>query len=104
VDGQTFSVSTEFSARVKADHRGRFLGTETAGGAALNSSGFFSLVTLPNSKIDLGIPRLGFHMADLPFGLDTNRGILPDEKIIPSPQEVLDGYDPVLMRALELLK
>lgn len=104
VDGQTFSVSTEFSARVKAGQRGRFLGTETAGSAAHNSSGFFSIVTLPNSKIDLGIPRLGFHMADLPSGLDTNRGILPDEKITPSPQEVLDGYDPVLKRALELLK
>ncbi len=104
VDGQTFSVATEFSARVKADGRATFLGEETAGGAALNSSGFFTIVTLPHSKIDLGIPRLGFHMANLPSAIDSERGIVPDLQIAPTTEDKLLGTDPVIKKALELMR
>ena len=104
VDGQTFSVATELSARVKADGRATFLGEETAGGVALNSSGFFTIVTLPHSKIDLGIPRLGFHMANLPSTMDFKRGIVPDWQIVPTAEDKLSGTDPVMKKALELMR
>lgn len=104
IDGQSFSVTTEFASRVQSDRRAKFVGEETAGGAEVNSSGFFTIVTLPHSKIDLGVPRLGFHMADLDPSVDKNRGIIPDVKVAPTPADVLSGKDPVMDRALELVK
>jgi hypothetical protein len=101
LDGQSFSVTTELASRAQSDGRVSILGQETAGGAAGNSSGFFTILTLPNSKIDLGIPRIGFHMADLSNEIDPKRGIIPDEKIIPTAEEVLVGKDPVLERAFQ---
>jgi hypothetical protein len=104
IDGQSFSVTTEFSSRIKSDGRATFVGEETAGGAEVNSSGFFTIVTLPHSKIDLGVPRLGFHMADLDPSMDKDRGIIPDVKVAPTAGDLLSGKDPVMERALELLK
>lgn len=101
IDGQSFSVTTEFAARVKSDQRGYFIGQETAGGHELNSSGFFTIITLPNSKIDLGVPRLGFHMADLKPIQSFNRGILPDLEVIPSVADIYSGKDPVLEKAIQ---
>lgn len=104
VDGQTFSVATEFASRVKADGRAKFIGEETAGGAALNSSGFFTIVTLPYSKIDLGIPRLGFHMANLPNDMDPRRGIIPDLKAGLTAEDKISGKDSVMQLAIDLMK
>ncbi|RIW15775.1 peptidase S41 [Algoriphagus lacus] len=104
VDGQSFSVTTEFSSRVKSDRRATFVGEETAGGAEVNSSGFFTIITLPHSKIDLGVPRLGFHMADLDSSMDKNRGIIPDVRVVPTAGDLLSAKDPVMERALQLVK
>ena len=104
VDGQSFSVTTEFSSRVKSDRRATFVGEETAGGAEVNSSGFFTIITLPHSKIDLGVPRLGFHMADLDSSMNKNRGIIPDIRVVPTAGDLLSGKDPVMERTLQLVK
>ena len=103
IDGQSFSVTTEFASRVKSDGRATFLGQETAGGAEVNSSGFFTIITLPHSKIDLGVPRLGFHMAGLDPKMDKSRGIIPDEILAPTAEDLLSGKDPVMERALQLV-
>lgn len=103
LDGQSFSVTTEFASRVQADGRATIIGEETAGGAEVNSSGFFTILTLPHSQIDLGIPRLGFHMADLAPDMDKNRGIVPDQIITPSAEDILNGKDLVMEKALELV-
>lgn len=104
IDGQSFSVTTEFASRVKSERRATFVGEETSGGAEVNTSGFFTIVTLPHSKIDLGVPRMGFHMADLDPTMDKNRGILPDVKVIATAEDMLAGRDAVMERALELVK
>jgi hypothetical protein len=103
LDGQSFSVTTEFAARVQADGRARFVGEETAGGAEVNSSGFFTIVTLPHSKIDLGVPRLGFNMANLKPTMPKDRGILPNHPVTPTAEDILQGKDPVMEKALELV-
>ncbi|OOG74804.1 S41 family peptidase [Algoriphagus sp. A40] len=104
IDGQSFSVTTEFASRVKSDRRATFVGEETPGGAEVNSSGFFTILTLPHSKIDLGVPRMGFHMADLDPAMDKNRGIIPDVKVIATAEDLLAGRDPVMERAIEMVK
>lgn len=103
VDGQCFSVTTEFASKVMSDGRAHFVGEETAGGAEMNSSGFFTIITLPNSKIDLGIPRLGFHMAQVKPSILKDRGIHPKHKVIPKADDILSGKDPVMEKALELV-
>jgi hypothetical protein len=103
VNGNSFSVTTEFSARVHADQRATFIGQETGGGYGLNSSGIFAITQLPNSKIDLGIGMFGFHMANLPNNLPLGRGILPDYIVEPTVEDVLRGNDRVMDYTLTLL-
>ncbi|MCS4435349.1 S41 family peptidase [Aquiflexum gelatinilyticum] len=104
LDGQSFSVTTEFASRFKSEKRGIIIGTETAGGYAMNTSGFFSIVTLPHSKIDLGIPLLGFHMAGLAENNPKDRGILPDYTIETHAENVQNGVDAVRDFSLELIR
>ncbi|MBN7811979.1 peptidase S41 [Algoriphagus sp. H41] len=104
LDGQSFSVTTEFASRAQSDGRAVFVGEETAGGAAVNSSGFFTILTLPNSKIDLGVPRLGFHMANVSPRIDQNRGIVPDVAVITTAEDMLSGRDAVMEQALQLVE
>ncbi|MDP2042920.1 MAG: S41 family peptidase [Algoriphagus sp.] len=103
LDGQSFSVTTEFAARVQADGRAHLVGEETAGGAEVNSSGFFTIVTLPHSKIDLGIPRLGFHVANLNPAMPKDRGIIPEHLVSPTAEDIESGKDPIFEKALELV-
>jgi hypothetical protein len=103
VNGNSFSVTTEFSARAHADKRATFIGQETGGGYGLNSSGIFAITQLPHSKIDLGIGLFGFHMANLPNNLPVGRGIIPDYQVEPTVEDVLGGHDRVLDYTLTLL-
>jgi hypothetical protein len=104
LDGQSFSVTTEFASRFKSEKRGAIIGSETAGGYAMNTSGFFSIVNLPYSKIDLGIPLLGFHMAGLTESNPKDRGIFPDYAIETKAENIQNGIDPVREFSLELIR
>jgi C-terminal processing protease CtpA/Prc len=104
INGSSFSVTTEFSARVHADGRATFIGQETGGGYRTNSSGMFTIVQLPHSKIDLGIPMFGFHMADIPPHITEGQGIQPDTVIVPGVQDILQQKDPVLEYTLQLIQ
>jgi hypothetical protein len=103
LDGQSFSVTTEFASRFKSDQRGVIIGNETAGGYAMNTSGFFSIVNLPHSKIDLGIPLLGFHMGGLYESNPKDRGVLPDHAIEIHVENIQNGTDPVKEFTLGLI-
>jgi len=63
VNGFSFSVTSEFAAVAKATGRAKLMGQETGGTYSGNNSGTFVLVTLPNSRLVLGIPMLGYYMA-----------------------------------------
>lgn len=104
VNGNSFSVTTEFSARVHADRRGTFIGQETGGGYGLNSSGIFAITQLPNAKIDLGIGMFGFHMANMPNDLKPGSGIIPDHVVEPTIADVLSGHDPAMEYILKLIQ
>ncbi len=95
IDGQSFSVTTEFASRAKSDGRAVIIGQESAGGYALNTSGFFSVVTLPNSKIVLGVPLMGFNMSVSPDRNPVDRGIVPDNVIEILPSDIVKSADPV---------
>ncbi|GAB3993654.1 S41 family peptidase [Spirosoma daeguense] len=104
LNGYSFSVTTELASRLRSDKRAVFIGEETGGGYVSNSSGFFAVTNLPNSKIDLGIPLMNFQMANVDATLPNNRGILPDHTVVPTIEDVLKNNDPVLNQALSLAK
>ncbi len=104
INGSSFSVTTEFAARVHADGRGTFIGQETGGAYEGNSSGIFAITQLPHSKIDLGIPMFGFHMANLPTDIQTGQGIRPDYIVTPTINEVLTGNDRVMQYTRQLIR
>ncbi|RAJ94000.1 peptidase S41-like protein [Larkinella arboricola] len=104
VNGLSFSVTTEFSARVHADQRATFIGQETGGGYVGDNSGIFAITQLPHSKIDLGIGMFGFHMANLPATLKPGQGILPDHVVVPTVEDVLTGNDRAMQKALQLIQ
>ena len=104
LDGQSFSVATEFASKAKSDKRCSVVGTETSGGYSLNSSGFFTIVNLPNSGIDLGIPLLGFHTAVENENNPADRGVLPDYPVPPGQKLLARGKDHMLEYVLNLIR
>jgi len=101
VNGYSFSVTSEFAAVVKASGRARLSGQETGGAYSGNNSGTFVLVKLPNSRLVLGIPMLGYYIAVPPVQA-FDRGVLPDIEINPDIQQIINGEDLVLEKALQM--
>lgn len=104
INGLSFSVTTEFAARVHADKRAQFVGQETGGGYIGDNSGIFTVTQLPNSKIDLGIGMFGYRMANLPDSLKTGQGIIPDQLVIPTIEDVLTDNDRAMKQALQWIQ
>jgi C-terminal processing protease CtpA/Prc len=102
INGASFSVTSEFAAAAHYNKRATFIGEETGGGYYGNNSGTFVIVTLPNSRLNIGIPMLAYYMAvkDYPY---KDRGVIPDYTVEPTVQDLLNGTDPVMKFALDLI-
>jgi hypothetical protein len=103
INGASFSVTTEFAAVTHYLKRATFIGEETGGGYYGNNSGTFVIVTLPNSRLNVGIPMLAYYTAvkDYPY---TDRGIIPDHEVRPGIRDLLEGKDPVLEFTLRFIR
>jgi hypothetical protein len=103
INGASFSVTSEFAAVTHYLKRAVFIGEETGGGYYGNNSGTFVIVTLPNSRLNLGIPMLAYYMAvkDYPH---TDRGIIPDHEVRPGIRDLLEGKDAVLDFTLRYIR
>lgn len=95
VNGFSFSVTAEFAAVAKASGRVQLAGQETGGAYGGNNSGAFVIVTLPNSRLSVGIPMAGYYMAVPPIQ-PFDRGVLPTIEITPNIQQVINGEDLIL--------
>ena len=102
INGRSFSVTSEFAAVAKATDRAIFVGQETGGGYRGNNSGFFAIVTLPNSRLVVGIPLWGYYTA-VPNPQSSDGGVRPDYAVERTIEDVLNGEDPELDRALQLI-
>jgi hypothetical protein len=101
-DGRSYSVAAEFCAVARSQGRAVFIGEECGGAYSGNNSGTFLIVTLPHSRLELGIPLLGYYMQVAPVN-PPDRGVLPDYEIHPTPESIRGGRDAVLEYALELI-
>lgn len=102
-NGSSYSVSCEFAARAHADQRAIIIGQEAAGSYEGNNSGLFTIVRLPHAQIDLGIPMMGFYMADLPASLASGQGIVPHHALIPGIEDILHERDVEMAFVLQLI-
>jgi Peptidase family S41 len=104
IDGDVFSMAAEFCALVRANGRGRFVGTET-GGAMEGYTGIdFVALTLPATKIRLLIPLLKTVIAEPRGAHFPRRGIVPDDVVTPTVRGLLEGRDEILAATLHLIE
>lgn len=84
--GATFSGGAELASMLRASNRGLFIGEEVGGTHGGNTSGYKWDLTLPNSKMEIGIPLLAFRFVwpEQP----PNHGALPHCSVQPSVGEV----------------
>jgi Peptidase family S41 len=101
-NGSSFSVTSEFCSIAKDNQRAIMIGDENGGTFQGNNSGGFALVELPNTKIGLDIPLLGYYM-HLQHPHSSTEGIPADYSVIPSIENVLQKKDVVLEKALQLI-
>jgi C-terminal processing protease CtpA/Prc len=102
VNGFSFSVTSEFAAVVHHHKRATFIGEETGGAYYGNNSGVFSIVHLPNTKLGIGIPLLGFY-SNVSGYSHVDRGIIPHHEVKRTVDELINGKDAVLEFTLGLI-
>lgn len=103
IDGLSFSTTADFCAIAKSNHRGLFVGEETAGAYYGNNSGQTIKIELPNSKIQIIIPKFRYTNA-VKKTKYKDRGTLPDYPIIPGINDLIKNRDVQLERAIALLE
>jgi C-terminal processing protease CtpA/Prc len=103
INGGSFSVTSEFASVAHYLKRAKFIGEETGGAYYGNNSGTFVIVTLPNSRLNVGIPMLAYYTAvkNYPF---KDRGIIPDHEVNPAIEDILNKKDTVLSFTKELIE
>ncbi|WP_161888530.1 S41 family peptidase [Pontibacter russatus] len=102
-NGWSFSVTGEFASVVHNMGRATFVGQETGGAYQGDNSGYFSILPLPNTKIDLGIPLWSYYTAISEEPVK-NRGVIPHHIVVPTVQDVLNGTDREMASALALIR
>jgi hypothetical protein len=99
LNGNSFSVTSEFAAIAKSNRRAIFFGQESGGTYEGNNSGTFAFVNLPHSKLTLAIPLMAYYL-DVKSENPMDRGILPDYPIEP----VLSNTDNEMNYVLEFIR
>lgn len=103
INGLCFSTTADFCSIAKSNNRGKFIGEETGGGYYGNTSGQTMKVELPNSKINITIPKFKYVNAVKKSKYE-DRGIIPDYTILPTIHEVILHKDVQLDFALKLAR
>lgn len=99
--GNTFSAATMFIAALKDQENITVLGEESGGGYYGNSAMHIPTITLPMSKLRIGLPMYRLVMdKDRPKG----RGIIPDIIINPSLSAIKAGIDLKMKKVTELIQ
>ena len=101
-NGASFSVTAEFAAVTHFLKRATFIGEETGGGYYGNNSGTFVIVTLPNSRLNVGIPMLAYYTAVSGYPY-RDRGVVPDHEVKPTVNDMLSARDVVLEYTLRMI-
>jgi hypothetical protein len=89
--GNSFSATTLFVQELKGQKNVRIIGEETGGGSYGNTAWIIPVLTLPHTKVRVGIPKFRFVMR--PALIKEGRGVLPDFHVAPSADDIRRGVD-----------
>lgn len=103
IDAGCFSAASETITSLHQSGRAAFLGKESGGGYAGNTSGSSGQKVLPNSGITLYLPYTRYIMdtSRVPYPA-MDRGMIPDYDLGPSILDLLNDRDPVMDFARKL--
>jgi hypothetical protein len=104
INAYTFSEGAACAAILHHSKRGTFLGEETGGSYVGSVSGYSPPIILPHSKIRVTIPLGNILRPVFDNHNWTDRGVLPDYPIEPTANDILNGRDVVLKKALETVR
>ncbi|MEZ4887481.1 MAG: S41 family peptidase [Chitinophagales bacterium] len=103
IDGGSYSASALFAAHLHSKNRATIVGEESGGNYYLAFAGFWTVKTLPHSKISVRIPliRLEYDVeSDVPF----NKGVPPNIGVTQTYSDFLEGKDTQLEAVLDLIE
>lgn len=99
--GNSFSATTLFAQQLKGQPNVKIIGEETGGGGYGNTAWIIPDLTLPNTKLRIGIPKFRFIMKkDL---VKEGRGVMPDIYAAPTAIDIRDGIDVKLEAVKQLI-
>ena len=103
INGGSFSTTSEFLSQAHFHKRATFIGEESGGGYYGNTSGPSLRLTLPHSKLQVGVPLMTYYMAVRGYSAKAH-GVLPDCPVEYTIEELLEGEDKELALAFELAR
>jgi hypothetical protein len=99
--GNSFSATTLFAQELKGQKNVKLIGEETGGGGYGNTAWIIPELTLPNTKLRIGIPKFRFVMRkDL---VKEGRGVMPDIYVAPTAVDIKNGIDVKVEKARQLI-
>jgi len=91
IDGGSFSTTADVAAHLRSWRRATFVGEETGGGYAGNTSGLNALIVLPNSRLKTKVMMYGYWNAVAPE--PGGRGVVPEHVVPTRVVDLLRGTD-----------
>ena len=103
-DGGTYSTASLIAQYLSDYGNAILIGEETGSRYEGFAAGNFHYLTLPNSKVQIGIPNKWVKNTLLRPVVNPNRGLMPDYEVLISIDDLLQKRDPVKAKALELIR
>ena len=100
VDAANSSATFFLTAGLKQNKIATIVGSETGGNLKGTNGGQLFFLWLPNSKIEIDIPLIGYY----PLTVQPDKGINPDIEVELTLSDLLSSNDKVLEKTLELIK
>lgn len=97
-DAANSSATFQFARRVQANRLGVLLGEPTGGNQRGINGGAFFFLRLPESRLEVDLPLIGY----FPPGLPPDAGLTPDIGVPTRRADIVPGTDPQMARALGL--
>lgn len=100
VDAANSSATFFLTKGLKQNKIATVIGSETGGNLKGTNGGQLFFLWLPNSKIEIDIPLIGYY----PLTAESDKGIDPDIEIILTISDILSNRDKALEKTLEIIQ
>ena len=103
VDGATYSAGASLARFLREYGNATVIGAETGTRYEGFAAGSSQQIFLPESGLQIEIPRYHIYYPDSKVQMTSNRGLVPEIEIEPAIKDILDQRDPVMEAVLELV-